>query len=528
METALTPLEFMRRTRRLHGEREAVVDGDLRLTYAQFFERCDRWSAALQRLGVKQGDRVAYLAPNTHALLESFYAVPQLGAVLVPINYRLIADDFAYIIAHSGATIVCSAPEYLEVIDGIRARLPNVTQFVALEGSREGWLDYEAELKSVAAPGAPIAFVRPTIAETDLLTINYTSGTTARPKGVMITHRNAYMNAVGTLVHVHMGPGERYLWTLPMFHANGWTFTWIVTAVGGTHVCLRRVEPPRIFAALTEERVTMLCAAPTVLIAIANAPEELLRKAPGGVRVLTAGAPPAAATIARVEGELGWDITHVYGLTETAPFITVCEVRPEHGDLSPAEHAIVKARQGVELITSGELLVVDEEGHEVPHDGVTTGEIVVRGNVVMKGYYNDPEATALALRGGYFHSGDAAVVHPDGFAEVRDRIKDVIISGGENISSVEVEGVLLEHPAVQEVAVVGMPHEKWGESPHAFVVLRAGASVADGALREHVRARLAHFKCPQAFHIVTELPKTATGKVQKFVLRGKRAGIATQ
>ena len=515
----------MRRTRRLYPHHEALVDGELRLTYEQFFARCDRWSAVLSReLGVKQGDRVAYIAPNTHAQLESFYAVPQLGAVLVPINYRLTADDFAYIISHSGARVVCAHPDYLEMVDQIRDQIPAVVHFVALEGAREGWRDYEA---SIAASTGE--FVRPEITEHDLLTINYTSGTTARPKGVMITHRNAYLNTIGTLVHVPMAAlTERYLWTLPMFHANGWTFVWVITAVGGTHVCLRRVEPPRIFAELLRERVTMLCAAPTVLIGIANAPEELRRDARAGVRVLTAGAPPAAATINRVEQELGWVITHVYGLTETAPFITVCEPRPEHARLSPADRATIKARQGVELITSGELLVVGEDGREVPHDGATIGEIVVRGNVVMAGYYNDPEATAIALRGGYFHSGDAAVVHGDGFVEVRDRIKDVIISGGENISSVEVEGVLLRHPAVQEVAVVGMPSEKWGESPHAFVIVRAGASVTGAELREFVRGQLAHFKCPQEFHFVTELPKTATGKIQKYVLRGNRAGIATQ
>jgi fatty-acyl-CoA synthase len=265
-----------------------------------------------------------------------------------------------------------------------------------------------------------------------------------------------------------------------------------------------------------------------VLIGIANAPDDMRRHAPKRVRVLTAGAPPAAATIARVEGELGWEITHVYGLTETAPFITVCEVRPEHAELTPDERAVVKARQGVELVTSGELLVVDEEGNEVAHDGVSIGEITVRGNVVMKGYYDDPEATALAIRNGYFHSGDAAVVHPDGFVEIRDRIKDVIISGGENISSIEVEGVLLQHPSVQEVAVVGVPHDKWGEAPNAFLVLRVGTTVTPEELRTLVRDRLAHFKCPQAFHFIAELPKTATGKVQKFVLRGMRAGIATQ
>jgi fatty-acyl-CoA synthase len=525
METPLSPLELMRRTRRLYPDHEAVVDGEVRLSYEQFFARCDRWSSALQqKLGVKQGDRVAYIAPNTRAQLESFYAVPQLGAVLVPINYRLTADDFAYIITHSGAQIVCAHSDYLETVDKIRGQLPGVVHFVALEGARDGWLDYEQLLAAGSGD-----FTRPEIGERDLLTINYTSGTTARPKGVMITHRNAYMNVVGTLLHVPMAAAtERYLWTLPMFHANGWTFVWNITAVAGTHVCLRRVEPPRIFAELARERITMLCAAPTVLIGIANAPDELREGTPRGVRVLTAGAPPAAATISRVEQELGWVITHVYGLTETAPFITVCEPRPEHAKLSAADLATVKARQGVELISSGELLVVGDDGREVAHDGATIGEIVVRGNVVMAGYYNDPEATATALRGGYFHSGDAAVVHPDGYVEVRDRIKDVIISGGENISSVEVEGVLLRHPAVQEVAVVGMPSEKWGESPHAFVIVRAGAQVTEDELRQFAREHLAHFKCPQVFHFITELPKTATGKIQKFVLRGKRAGISAQ
>ncbi|HEX8108238.1 MAG TPA: long-chain-fatty-acid--CoA ligase [Kofleriaceae bacterium] len=525
METPLSPLDLMRRTRRLYPHHEAVVDGELRLSYEQFFARCDRWSSALQReLGVRQGDRVAYIAPNTHAQLTSFYAVPQLGAVLVPINYRLTADDFAYIINHSGSTVVCVHSDYLETVDKIRDQLTGVVHFVALEGARDGWLDYE---QLIAAASGELT--RPQIGERDLLTINYTSGTTARPKGVMITHRNAYMNVLGTILHVPMAAtAERYLWTLPMFHANGWTFVWTITAVGGRHVCLRRVEPPRIFAELARERITMLCAAPTVLIGIANAPEELRKGAPAGVRVLTAGAPPAAATINRVEQELGWVITHVYGLTETAPFITVCEPRPEHAGLPAAELAVLKARQGVELISSGELLVVGEDGREVPHDGQSIGEIVVRGNVVMEGYYNDPEATATALRGGYFHSGDAAVVHPDGYVEVRDRIKDVIISGGENISSVEVEGVLLRHPSVQEVAVVGMPSEKWGESPHAFVILRAGASATEDELRAFTRQHLAHFKCPQVFHFVTELPKTATGKIQKFVLRGRRAGIAAQ
>ena len=523
METPLTPLEFARRTRRLHPEREALADGDQRFSYEQLFDRCDRWSSALQRLGVRAGDRVVYIAPNTHALLEGFYAVPQLGAVLVPLNYRLTPADFAYMINHCGARVVCAHSDYLEAVEGIRKELPSVEHFVALEGARDGWVDYEASI----ARSSP-DFARPPVGERDLLTINYTSGTTSRPKGVMITHRNAYLNSVGTLLHFKMTCADRYLWTLPMFHANGWTFVWTVTAVGAVHVCLRKVEPRSVFERIAAERITTLCAAPTVLIGIANAPAELRRGAPGGIRVLTAGAPPAAATIQRVEGELGWVVTHVYGLTETAPFITVCEPRPEHETLGPEAGAAVKARQGVELVTSGELLVVDAGGREVPHDGQTMGEIVVRGNVVMQGYYNDPDATARAFEGGFFHTGDAAVVHPDGYAEVRDRFKDVIISGGENVSSVEVEGVLLRHPSVQEAAVVGVPHEKWGEAPHAFVVLRPDAAATEVELIQFLRDRLAHFKAPHGVTFLTELPKTATGKIQKYVLRGGRAGITRQ
>jgi len=524
METPLTPLEFMRRTRRLHPQREAVVDGDVRLTYEEFFGRCDRWSTALQGMGVRQGDRVAYIAPNVHQQLESFYAVPQIGAVLVPINFRLTADDFAYIIDHSGATVVCATEEYLEVVDGIRDRISGVEHFVALTSSRPGWLEYETAL-TTQSPEVN----RPVIAESDLLTINYTSGTTARPKGVMITHRNAYINAVGTLIHLPLRVGDRYLWTLPMFHANGWTFVWVVTAAGATHICLPKPDSVAVFRLIREERVTCLCAAPTVLISLANAPADVRADVPRGVHVVTAGAPPAAATIERLEGDLGWEVTQVYGLTETSPFITVCDPLPEHTALSGAERAEIKARQGVELITSGELRVVDTEtGQEVPHDGTTIGEIVVRGNVVLEGYYRDPEATDKAIRDGWFYSGDAAVVHPDGYAEIRDRIKDVIISGGENISSVEVEGCLLRHPAVQEVAIVGLPHERWGEAPCAFVVLKAGQTATEQEIKEFARSRLAHFKAPQWVTFVDELPKTATGKIQKYILRERVPAIVRQ
>jgi fatty-acyl-CoA synthase len=528
METPLSPLDFARRTRRLHADREAVVDGELRLSYRQFFDRCDRWSSALQGLGVTQGDRVATIAPNTHAQLEAFYAVPQIGAVLVPINYRLTPEDFVYIVNHSGTTVVCAHSDYLKALDSVRDRIPDVRHFVAFEGAAAGdeaagWLDYEAAI-AAADPG----FQRPEIGERDLLSINYTSGTTARPKGVMITHRNAAMNTIGTLLHLPIGVGERYLWTLPMFHANGWTYTWTVTAAAATHICLRKVDPATIFALIRDEKVSWLSAAPTVLISLASAPASVRGEVPPGVRVVTAGAPPAAATIERLEGEFGWEVTQVYGLTETAPFITVCAPLPEHEGMPLADRAVIKARTGVELLTSGELRVVDPDGREVPADSQTVGEIVVRGNVVMEGYYNDPEATERAMGDGWFHTGDAAVVHPDGYVEIRDRLKDVIISGGENISSIEVEGVLLRHPAVQEAAIVGLPDEKWGETPHAFVVLRAGASATGDDLVVFARKHLAHFKAPRGVTFVDELPKTATGKIQKFVLRKGAPNLARQ
>ena len=523
METPLTPIEFQRRARSLYPEREAVVDGSMRLTYGQFGDRCDRWSAALQRLGVTKGDRIAYISPNTHSQLESFYAVPQVGAVVVPINFRLKPGEMEYIIQHSGSTVVCAHADYLETLETIRGSCGDVRHWVALEGAQDGWLDYETLLEAESGD-----VERPSVNERDLLAINYTSGTTSRPKGVMITHRNAYMNVVGTLVHLPMTCADRYLWTLPMFHANGWTFVWIVTAVGGTHVCLRKVDPAMAFRLMRDESVSMLCAAPTVLIALATASPELRGEVPSGVRVLTAGAPPAAATIQRVEGEFGWNLTQAYGLTETAPLISICEPRPEHAALSLEARSTIKARQGVELITSGELRVVDEHDNLVPRDGQTLGEIVVRGNVVMDGYYNDPEATADAMRGGWFHSGDAAVVHPDGYAEIRDRFKDVIISGGENISSVEVEGILMRHPAVQEVAVVGMPDPKWGETPHAFVRLAADAALTEAELIAYAREHMANFKTPRKVEFVTELPKTATGKIQKYVLRSGRSAISVQ
>jgi fatty-acyl-CoA synthase len=525
METPLTPLEFARRTRKLYGDRLGVVDGDLRLTYEQFFDRCDRWSSAMQSMGVASGDRVAYIAPNTHEQLESFYSVPQIGAVVVPINYRLTPDDFVYICNHSGASLLCVHPDYLAAVGGVRGQLRTVEHFVVLgkADGRPGWREYEAEIMK-ARP----TFQRPEIHESDLLSLNYTSGTTAQPKGVMITHRNEWTNVMDTLAHFHLTVGDTYLWTLPMFHANGWTFVWIITAVGGKHICLPKVEPARVFELIRKERVGWMCAAPTVLIALASAPRDVRGDVPSGVHVVTASAPPAAATIERMEGELGWEVTQVYGLTETGPFLTICEPRPEHLAMSTAERAVIKARTGVEMIGAGELRIVDGDGKEVPADGSTLGEIVFRGNVILDGYYNDPEATQKVMGDGWFHTGDAAVLHPDGYIEIRDRIKDVIISGGENISSIEVEGALLRHPAVQEVAIVGLPHEKWGEAPYAYVVLKPGANATEAELIAFARGRLAHFKAPHGVTFVPELPKTATGKIQKFVLRKGAAAIVRQ
>jgi fatty-acyl-CoA synthase len=519
----LTPLDFLRRARKLHPGREAVVDRDSRFTYAEFGARCDRWSSALQALGVGQGDRVATIALNTHEHLEQYYAVPQIGAVVVPLNYRLVAEDFVYLITHSGAKVVCVHPDFMDAVDSIRHRLPCVKHFVALGQGRSGWLEYDLLLA-----GSTGEFTRPEISESDPISINYTSGTTAKPKGVVITHRNAWINCIGTLTHWPVATDDRYLWTVPMFHANGWTYTWTVTAAAATHVCLHKCDVRLVYEHIVRERITLLCAAPTVLIAIANGPEELRQTLPPGLRLMTGGAPPAAATIERIENELGWQLTQIYGLTETSPFISICAPLPEHRSLSASQRAVVKSRQGVEFITSGELRVVDDQLRDVPRDGKTVGEVVARGNTVMKGYFNDPEATAQAFAGGWFHSGDAAVVHPDGYIEIRDRFKDVIISGGENISSIEVEGALLRHPAVLEVAVVGVPHEKWGESPSAFVVTRPGASTSPGDLREFARGTLAHFKVPTSFTFVEALPKTATGKIQKYVLRGGRTAIAHQ
>lgn len=529
METPLSPLELARRARCLYSERIAIIDDDENITYQEFFSRCDKFSFLLQGYGIKQGDRVAYICPNTLPHLEGYYALPQIGAIIVPINYRLSDADFVYIINHCQARILCIDNEYLENIEAIKDKLPSVEKFILLNKTDkqdkkiEGWINYETSLKS-----AETVFTPATINESDVISINYTSGTTARPKGVMLTHRNAYLNIMGALAHTNLSMKEKFLWTVPMFHVNGWGFVWLITAIGASHVCLRKVDPDVIFKIIKNKGITLFCAAPTVLISLANACEATEYNLPSNVQLFTGGAAPAPSTIDRIANKLGWKINHIYGLTETSPFITICESRPEHNALSTQQQLEIQARQGVEFITAGEVRVVDKNDNDVAKDGQSIGEIIVRGNVVMKGYYGDKQATDNAFRNGWFHSGDAAVVHHDGYIEIKDRFKDVIISGGENISSLEIERVLLNHAKISEAAVVGMPHQKWGEAPHAFIVLKQNTQLSEEEVIAFCETKLARFKIPKKISFIENLPKTTTGKIQKYRLRQEKTAVFKQ
>ncbi len=512
----LSPIDFLERSANVYRDKTAVIDGGARRTYPEMLERVYRFAHLLRALGVGAGDRVALLAKNESALLEAHFAVPLAGGILCALNVRLIASEIEYIVDHCGASVILYDPEFAGLVENLDARVRRIRTGAALPG------DFETLL--AGSPAEPL--VDPVDDENATLSINYTSGTTGRPKGVMYTHRGAYLNALAEIATANLRPESVYLWTLPMFHCNGWCYPWAVTAAGATHVCLPKVEPEAVFELVERERVSHLCGAPTVLIGLANHP--LARPFPQPVHVVTAGAAPAPTTIAQIEA-LGATVTQVYGLTETYGPITVSAWQTQWDALPPVERAKLKARQGVGLITVGaaDVRVVEpiEAGapadvvlRDVRADGVTHGEIVMRGNNVMKGYYRDPEATARAFAGGYFHSGDIAVMHPDGYLEIADRAKDVIISGGENISTVQVEKVILEHPDVLECAVVAKPHEHWGEVPKAFVVVKAGREVSAEALIAHCRERLPHFKAPKEIEF-GELPKTSTGKIQKFVLR---------
>ena len=478
----------------------AVTDGERQLTWAELRERSRRLAAALQEAGIEKGDRVAYVALNTTELLEAHYGVPAAGGVLVAVNTRLLADEVEYILGHAGARIL--------VVDSSLAPLADEAQVERVLTIGES---YEAFLAG-APEGEPEDRLE---SEDDTISINYTSGTTGRPKGVMYTHRGAYLNALAETHHARLDSRSIYLWTLPMFHCNGWCFTWAVTSVGARHVCLPKVEPPVVWRLIAEEGVTHLNGAPTVLVMLgADAAAHPLERQ---VQVTTAGAPPPPAVISRTEA-LGFRINHVYGLTETYGPITVCEWHAEWDAEDEEERCRLKARQGVGVVTSDPVRVVDADMRDVPRDGATMGEVVMRGNNVMKGYFADEAATAEACRGGWFHSGDLAVMHPDGYIEVRDRAKDIIISGGENISTIEVERALVRHPDVLEAAVVAIPDEKWGERPKGYGTLRPGATLTAEELIAFSRETLPGFKAPSEIEF-GELPKTSTGKVKKFELR---------
>jgi acyl-CoA synthetase (AMP-forming)/AMP-acid ligase II len=524
-EIPLTPLSFLERSARVWPGKVAVIYGGQRLTYAELATEVARVAGALRASGVGPGDRVAYLMPNLPEMLVAHFAVPLAGGILVAINTRLTAEEVSYILRHCGAKILVADAALLPVAVAAAEGIGTVTQLVVAADAEVGSAgpDLSADPRLVSysefvASRAEDAL--PWSVPDDLapIAINYTSGTTGRPKGVIYTHRGAYLNSFAQIIHSRHDENSVFLWTLPMFHCNGWCAPWALTAIGGTHVCLREVRGDAIWARLREHGVTHLNAAPTVVSTILNASEA--GPVPRPVLITTAGAPPSPTTIAEME-RMGFTVVHVYGLTETYGPITFCQFQPGWAELTADQRAELQARQGVRMITAAGVRVVDEQMADVPADGQTMGEIVMRGNTVMAGYYLDDEATAEAFRGGWFHSGDLGVMYPDGYIELRDRAKDIIISGGENISTVEVEHALLSHPYVLEAAVVGVPDDKWGERPKAFVTLRAGTSATQQELIAHVRTKIAGYKAPREVAITVELPKTSTGKIQKFMLREK-------
>ena len=521
----LTPLAFLERSADVYPERTAVVDADRRFTYAELRLRCRRLASALERWGIVPGDTVAAMLPNTHPLLEAHFGVPMAGAVLNALNVRLDPDTLAYILEHSGTRLLLCDAEFAPVIAEALARMaapPTVVEIAAPGAPPAGLsdLDYEGFL----ATGDPAFAPFYPEDEWQAISLNYTSGTTGRPKGVVYHHRGAYLNAVGNALVWGMDHHPVYLWTLPMFHCNGWCFPWTITLMAGTHVCLRRVEGRAIMAALAENGVTHLCGAPVVMGMILNLPPAERRPFAQKVRMMTAASAPPAAVLEKMDA-LGIDVTHVYGLTEVYGPATVCAFQEEWQGLEAGARAAKLARQGVRYPVLEGLEVMDPETMTpVPRDGVSMGEIMMRGHDVMMGYLKNPDATAAAFAGGWFHTGDLAVMHGDGYVEIKDRSKDVIISGGENVSSIEVEGVLYRHPAVAEAAVVAMPHDHWGEVPCAFVDLHAGAAATEAEIIAFVRERVAGFKTPKRV-VFGPLPKTSTGKIQKFVLRQRASQV---
>ena len=524
---ALTPLSFLKRAAAVFPKRPAVIHGAARFTYAEFAARCARLGSALKGLGIKRGDTVATLLPNTPPQLEAHYGIPMTGAVVNAINYRLSAQEIAFILDHGEAKVFIADSEF-GALANAALKLCKVKPLVLgiddpeHDGAREavGSETYEAFI----AKGDP-AYEGETIGdEWDAIALNYTSGTTGNPKGVVFHHRGAYLLAIGNVVTAAMGQHPVYLWTLPMFHCNGWCFTWTISSVAGTHVCLRKTESARIFAAIEKHGVTHMCGAPVVMNMIVNAPDEMKKDFGRIIEFYTAAAPPPAAVLQKMD-EARFRVTHLYGLTETYGPSTINAWNEDWDRFEAAERARLKARQGVRYVVLEDLAVMNPETMQpVPKDGETMGEVFFRGNVVMKGYLKNPRATGEAFAGGWFHSGDLGVWDADGYIRLKDRSKDIIISGGENISSIEVEDVLYRHPAIFEAAVVGRPDEQWGEIAIAFVNLKPGASATEQELIDFVRGEIARYKAPKKI-VFGELPKTSTGKVQKFKLRDQAKPI---
>ena len=511
---ALTPTSFLVRSGRVYADRCAVIDGERRFNYAEFLERCLRIAGALRSMGIAEGGRVAVLAPNTHVLLEAHYGVPFAGAVLVALNVRLTAGDLSVVVAHSGAQVLIYDYEFEGVARDIAAQVGSGLRLVRAGRSDD---PYEHLLEGADPWRAEVSDER------GLLSINYTSGTTGQPKGVMYHHRGAYLQALAMAMQTRLDCDSIFLWTLPMFHCNGWCFTWGVTAAGAVHRCLRKFDPAAVWRSLREANVTHFNGAPTVLVMLAW--HATAARLPHTVRVATGGGPPTPAILERA-AELGMEVTHLYGLTETFGPAAICEWRGEWSKLTITEQARLKARQGVGNVISQQLRVVDVQGQDVPADGMTLGEIALRGNNVMLGYYRDENATRRAIPDGWFRSGDLGVMHADGYIELKDRAKDIIISGGENIASIEVERTLCAHPAVMEAAVVAGPDAKWGEVPVAFVTLKTGAAATEDELVAYARENMAHFKAPKRIAF-GELPRNATGKIQKFILRDRARKLMT-
>ncbi len=522
----LTPVTFLKRAAAVYPQKLAVVHGGQRFTYAQFHERACRLASALTRRGLKRGDCIAILSPNTPPMLEAHYGVPMMGGVLNSLNIRLDARTLAFILEHGEAKVLIADREFSAVVKGalaLTAARPLVVDIddpLAEGGELLGALDYEALL----AEGDPEHRFDEPADEWQSISLLYTSGTTGNPKGVVYHHRGAYLNAVGNMLTFGLGRDSVYLWTLPMFHCDGWTFTWAVTAANATHVCLRKVDPAAIYPLIRDEGVTHMCGAPIVLTLLAHAPAAVKVSFPQTVDCATGGAAPPSAVIEAMEAN-GFRVIHLYGLTESYGPATVCAWQEDWAGYDLQKRSARMARQGVNYLTLEAAAVMDPETMTpVPHDGETMGEIMLRGNTAMKGYLKNPTATDEAFRGGWFHTGDLAVCHPDGYIEVKDRSKDVIISGGENISSLEVEEALYRHPKVLEAAVVARPDPKWGESPCAFVTLRDGESAAAEEIVAFCRDMLAHYKVPRKV-VFGPLPKTSTGKIQKFVLRDRAAAL---